>query len=440
MATVETGIYNALLQRPKSVAEYDNEATQMHQNRLTMQMQQSQMAEHQRGIQQENALANAYRNSVGADGTVDRNKLYSTSAQMGLGAKLPAMQKAYADQDKLIAETEDKKASTKKTNREDAEHQFEIAGQMAGAWSTDPGVTKQKIIAGLNAAMRTNVINDAVAQAKINELSSVGDDVGSLNAWSRQTLMQVMKAKDQFAMTDPDANAKLQAKTSIDNNNADNATSRANNAATVGASYANAAATRSIASATRDAASIRRDQETEMKLGDDYRTQSKGFKEVGEAYRTINATLDQATKSPAATLAAATKFMKLLDPGSVVRESELGMALAASGVFDRATNYFNVLQSGRVLTPNQVKDFKNITAQIHGAAQEGQRAVDASYKRQAEQYKLRPEMIIQDFGQNAAKGRAIPAPQNQKGWKLHTDAGGNKAYVSPDGKQFEEVK
>jgi len=33
----------------------------------------------------------------------------------------------------------------------------------------------------------------------------------------------------------------------------------------------------------------------------------------------------------------------------------------------------------------------------------------------------------------------VPAT-NDKGWKLHTDADGNRAYVSPDGKQFEEVK
>ncbi len=30
--------------------------------------------------------------------------------------------------------------------------------------------------------------------------------------------------------------------------------------------------------------------------------------------------------------------------------------------------------------------------------------------------------------------------KNSRGWSLHTDARGNKAYVSPDGKQFEEVK
>jgi len=29
---------------------------------------------------------------------------------------------------------------------------------------------------------------------------------------------------------------------------------------------------------------------------------------------------------------------------------------------------------------------------------------------------------------------------NNKGWTLHTDAQGNKAYVSPDGKQFEEIQ
>lgn len=33
-----------------------------------------------------------------------------------------------------------------------------------------------------------------------------------------------------------------------------------------------------------------------------------------------------------------------------------------------------------------------------------------------------------------------PPPTNSRGWKLHTDANGNRAYVSPDRKQFEEVK
>ena len=44
-----------------------------------------------------------------------------------------------------------------------------------------------------------------------------------------------------------------------------------------------------------------------------------------------------------------------------------------------------------------------------------------------------------------AARREVPVPQqtpftNAKGWLLHTDAKGNRAYVSPDGKQFEEVQ
>lgn len=40
-----------------------------------------------------------------------------------------------------------------------------------------------------------------------------------------------------------------------------------------------------------------------------------------------------------------------------------------------------------------------------------------------------------------ASGRpSSPQPKNSKGWPLMIDAQGNRAYVSPDGKQFEEVK
>ncbi|WP_426111052.1 hypothetical protein [Massilia sp. PWRC2] len=101
---IDTSIYNALLQKPKSVQEYDNEAQTAQSNRLTLQMSQAKMGEYQRGIAQENTLADAYRNSVGADGSMDRNKLYTTVASSGLGAKLPGIQKGFADTDKAQGE------------------------------------------------------------------------------------------------------------------------------------------------------------------------------------------------------------------------------------------------------------------------------------------------------------------------------------------------
>lgn len=404
---IDTSIYANLLRPPKSVAEYDAEAAQTQSNKLALAMNQAKMAEMQRGIEHENALAQAYRNSVGADGSVDRNKLYTAAAQAGLGAKIPAIQKGYAEVDKLTADAAESKAKTGKIDLEAVGIASQQHKDMLGAVN-DPQSAAKWVAAAYSdprlAAISSHggTLEEAIAR--------IPTDPAKFQEWKMQSSLGADKL---IEYTRANANTVANNQTQVATNAATNATSRANNAATVGASYANAAATRAIAQATRDAASIQRDQTIEMKLGDDYRAQSKNFKEVSDAYRQINSTLDKATTSPAATLAAATKFMKLLDPGSVVRESELGMALAATGVFDRATNYFNTLQSGKVLTPNQVADFKNITGQIYKAAQTGQQQIDASYTKQAQTYKLRPEMIVQDFGQNAKPGASIP-----KGWSV----------------------
>jgi hypothetical protein len=92
----------------------------------------------------------------------------------------------------------------------------------------------------------------------------------------------------------------------------------------------------------------------------------KAYGEMQSAYGQINDSLKAA--SPAGDLAAATKFMKLLDPGSVVRESELGMAMAASGALDRATNYAQLRISGEKLTPTQREDFANLSRELFSTA------------------------------------------------------------------------
>jgi len=47
---------------------------------------------------------------------------------------------------------------------------------------------------------------------------------------------------------------------------------------------------------------------------------------------------------------------------------------------------------------------------------------------------------LAEFAASSAPSKGAPAaPVNSDGWTLHTDASGNKAYVSPDGKQFKEA-
>jgi hypothetical protein len=108
--------------------------------------------------------------------------------------------------------------------------------------------------------------------------------------------------------------------------------------------------------------------ENEMKLKSEFKSEPvyKAYQEMQSAYNQITDSLK--SESPAGDLAAATKFMKLLDPGSVVRESELAMAMSASGALDRARNYAELRISGKKLTPDQRKDFQQLSNQLFGTA------------------------------------------------------------------------
>jgi len=125
------------------------------------------------------------------------------------------------------------------------------------------------------------------------------------------------------------------------------------------------------------------------------------FNEMQSAYGQITDSLK--SNSPAGDLAAATKFMKLLDPGSVVRESELGMAMAASGALDRARNYAELRISGKKLTPDQRKDFQELSDKLFGTA-------TTAYNAKRNEY----EQMGTDFGLNAARALGAPAKMPSK--------------------------
>jgi hypothetical protein len=112
----------------------------------------------------------------------------------------------------------------------------------------------------------------------------------------------------------------------------------------------------------------------------------KAYGEMQSAYGQINDSLKAA--SPAGDLAAATKFMKLLDPGSVVRESELGMAMAASGALDRAVNYAQMRIDGTKLTPDQRKDFQKLSSELFSTATTAYNAKRGEYEQMGSAYNL----------------------------------------------------
>jgi len=145
--------------------------------------------------------------------------------------------------------------------------------------------------------------------------------------------------------------------------------------------------------------------ENENKLRDDYVTASKPFVGIRDAYNTVKAALSGPTTA-ASTLAGATKFMKMIDPESVVRESELQMALKTSGVLDRFMNIHNTIMQGQVLTPRQKSDMIKITQTLYEAAEKQQKKTDDYYSGLAQQYQLAPERVVRNQGAVAAQPKA----------------------------------
>ena len=112
----------------------------------------------------------------------------------------------------------------------------------------------------------------------------------------------------------------------------------------------------------------------------------KDFNDMKSAYGQVISSLDAGT--PIGDVAGATKVMKLLDPGSVVRESELGIAMAAAGRMDRLQNYFNNLMTGEKLTPKQRIDFKSLSNELYAAAGQAYNQKRSEYEGFGNAYQL----------------------------------------------------
>lgn len=166
--------------------------------------------------------------------------------------------------------------------------------------------------------------------------------------------------------------------------------------------WADIATKREANQVAREGNQTKRVQDLEMKMADDYRADSKGFGETSTSMKKVFKALETADKNAGSALAAGTAFMKILDPNSVVRESELGMALNASGWFDRATNIANQMQSGKVMTKTQVDNLKAAASNLFEEAKAAQKEIDGAYIARAKSYGADPKNVIIDRGQNSS--------------------------------------
>lgn len=163
-------------------------------------------------------------------------------------------------------------------------------------------------------------------------------------------------------------------------------------------------------------------------LRDDYRTQSKDYFVVRDAFERVQAAASNPT--PAGDLALLYAYMKILDPGSVVRETEFATAAQTGSLPQTIQAAALKVINGQRLTPEQRADFMSRARNLYDKTQKRQGARVAQFKQMATASGVPDHLVVVDelpadadaslppppaaasrvFG-NSEIGKADPAPK-----------------------------
>lgn len=160
--------------------------------------------------------------------------------------------------------------------------------------------------------------------------------------------------------------------------------------------------------------------ELETKFRKEYNDQTKPYQEVKSAYGRVLSSEDSAVGD----LSLIFGYMKMLDPGSVVREGEFATAQNAAGVPERITNIYNKVATGQRLSPSQRESFKGQAKGLYNSALEGEKTVRTGLERISKGYGLNTENIFYSATEQAPAG-APPAPA------ANTVKVGGQTYTRP---------
>lgn len=365
---LNASIFGNMLNAPKSPEEYASERENLIAARQTNMLNQSKIDEYQRGIARQGELRNLL--AGGADAVALRKggfldeaaNLEKNAADVGLkksqGMKYDA----------------DAQSAQYKLMRDKLDHS--VSALVA---APDPESARQRINDGVGKGMWS-------MQEAQGMLQQVPNDPTGYQSWRLGKLQEVMNAKDQF-----ESHLKQQ-KFNLDANNELIGQDGNPNNTLIGVKTGLAKA--GAASTNVNVSTGQKGFDNELKLRSDFKQEPvyKAHQEMQSAYSQIQQSLKQAT--PAGDLAGATKIMKLLDPGSVVRESELGMAMAATGLLDRVQNYASNIINGTKLTPKQRVEFQQLADALYGESVKAYNGKRGEYQKLGGEYGLNADRAI----------------------------------------------
>lgn len=132
------------------------------------------------------------------------------------------------------------------------------------------------------------------------------------------------------------------------------------------------------------------DQST--KLRKEYTAVTGEFAKINDSYGRITASVQD--PSPAGDLALIFNYMKMLDPGSVVRESEFAQAAATGAFGERVKAAAGKIVSGERLSTQMRADFANRADRLYKQATIGHKKRTSEFTRLAKKLNLDPQEVI----------------------------------------------
>ena len=137
------------------------------------------------------------------------------------------------------------------------------------------------------------------------------------------------------------------------------------------------------------------DTKAANELTDDFRSESKAIQEQTASMRRIMASAED--PSPAGDLALIFNFMKVLDPGSTVREGEFANAQNAGGIDDKLQSLYNQVIEGTRLTTEQRADFVSRAGRLFTQARDAHIDLEDQFLGLAESRGIDPATFQIDY-------------------------------------------
>lgn len=135
-----------------------------------------------------------------------------------------------------------------------------------------------------------------------------------------------------------------------------------------------------------------RDTQLESDLRGQFNGQTKDFRDVRDSFNRVQASANN--PSAAGDLALIYNYMKMLDPGSVVRESEFAIAAATGSYGERFKAAAAKVMNGQRLSDAERADFLDRAHQLYGQQEQTFNSLADQYRTLATRNELDPQNVV----------------------------------------------